>query len=445
MPETRPILREVLSVARRPRWRLVIDWVLAGAGLGIASWQLAPTLAAAPDLRTSLAQLNWFWVAVTAVLATLSLVAYGELHRRMLVTGGAHLSVPAVQAINFIGNSLAQTVPSAGSAAGAAYTVAALRFRGVDTGLSLWATTMAALFSASVLVLAGPLVLAFDGLMPFAAAVPLSVAVAVLAWALWELVQRPRTLHWIAGRTVAVARHLPVVRTASWVARQSTAAQEVSDRIARLRPNARQWWSFFAVTVLTWGADYTAVATSVAATGEHVPWPQVALGYLAVQASIGLELTPAGAGPAEAGLLAALAAGGVPGGSAAIAVVLYRVFTWLGLAAAGWIVFAVTARKRVRSEAPLPGMPGRAATGTAGTAQPAVEPPAGLQQQGGGPGGGDGGEHGGAVEGVEGEELPAEGHHQHEDEGRGHGGDQDGLPPAQRPRHQEQRPQRDQE
>jgi uncharacterized membrane protein YbhN (UPF0104 family) len=164
----------------------------------------------------------------------------------------------------------------------------------------------------------------------------------------WSILRRPKTLHWIADRTVAVARHLPVVRTANWVACQSTAADTISERIARLRPRRVDWVWFLAVTLLTWGFDYAALAASVAATAEPVPWPAVAVGYLAVQASIGLELTPAGAGPAEAGLLAALAAGGLPPYSAGLAVVIYRVFTWVGLAAVGWLVFLVTARKRAR-------------------------------------------------------------------------------------------------
>jgi len=56
----------------------------------------------------------------------------------MLACGGAHVPVTTVQAVNFVSNALAQTLPSAGSTAGAAYAAAALHRRGVDTAVSVW-------------------------------------------------------------------------------------------------------------------------------------------------------------------------------------------------------------------------------------------------------------------------------------------------------------------
>lgn len=342
----RPKLREVLRAARRPKWRLVADWVLAAAGVGIAVWRLAPTLATVEDAGRRLAELRWAWVGAALVAAVVSLVAYGELHRRMLAAGGARLGFGTVQAVNFIGNALAQTVPSAGSTAGIAYTVAAFRIRGVDTGLSLWTSVLAALVTAVVLVVLGPLALAYDGLIPLAAGWILSAVLAPAVWAAWLLLRRPKSLHWIAHGVTAVSRRLPVVRNAEWVAGGSGRADAISERIALLRPTFAQWSGFFGIALVSWGLDYLTVAACVAATTDTVPWPAVAAGYLAVQASIGLQVTPAGAGPAEAGLLAALVAGGQSAPSAAAAVVLFRAITWPVLASAGWLVFLGTARKR---------------------------------------------------------------------------------------------------
>lgn len=348
-----PILREVLHAVRRPTWRLVIDWVLTTAGIGIAVWRLAPTLAAVGDLGARLTGLRWTWLAVAVPAAVASLVVYGELHRHLLLAGGAKLKFGTVQAVNFIGNAIAQTVPSAGATAGIAYSVAAFRMRGVDTGLSLWASLLAALISGVALVVLGPLVAAFDGLLPRTAAAALSGALAVLSVTAWLLVRRRRSLHGIAHLTTAIARHIPVLKNAKWVSGGPGRADAVSDRIALLRPGFGQWAWFFGIALLSWALDYVALAACVAAAANTVPWAALAAGYLAVQGSIGLQLTPAGAGPAEAGLLAALVAGGLLDTTAAVAVVLFRAITWPMLTSAGWVVFLVTSRRRSPSGNPL--------------------------------------------------------------------------------------------
>lgn len=336
-----------MRATRRPRWRLVLDCALAGAGIGVAAWRLAPTLAAVHDLAGKLANLHWTWLGLAIVAAVAALTVYAALHRQLLASAGAPLPFPTVLAVNFIGNAIAQTLPSAGAAAGTAYLAAALRHRGVDTALSVWSAALAALLSGSTLVVIGPLVLVFDGLVALPVGAALSGLLALLLWATWLVVRRPQSLRWIVRHSLAVARHLPVLRRSRWVTVEAaTASTAITDRMARLRLRPAQSTGLVGIALLSWGLDFGGLAACVAATGSAVPWPALAVGYLAVQASIGLQLTPAGTGPAEAGLLAVLIGGGVPAGWAAVAVVLYRAITWLGLTSAGWAVFLAVARNR---------------------------------------------------------------------------------------------------
>jgi len=351
-PHAPPLLRDIIRAARRPTWRVVFDWTLAVAGIGIAVWRLAPTIASIRQPAADLARLHWVWLALAAPAAFGGLMLYGELHRQLLCAGGARLTVGAVQAVNFVGNAITLTVPSAGVTAGAAYAVAAYRNRGVDTGLALWAVTAAAVVSGLELVAAGPITLAADGLLPVAGAAALSGAIVVGAVALGWALRRPGSVRAILRMTSAVARRLPVLRTAKWV---RTGVDGLSDRIALLRPTASTWLRVFGVALLSWLVDYTALAACVlAVTGDprHLPLASVGVGYLAVQASIGLQLTPAGAGAADSGLLAALIAGGLADPAAAVAVVLYRVLAWPVLAASGWLVFVTTARLRPPAHRP---------------------------------------------------------------------------------------------
>lgn len=358
-----PLLREALSSARRPTARVLFDVLLAAAGIGIAGWRLAPTLSGVDDLGRRVEAVHWPWVGLAATAATASLLTYGELHRRLLRSAGARVRGRTVQAVNVIGNAIAQTVPSAGSAAGVAYTVAALRARGVDTAASLWSTTVAALGSAAVLVVLSPAMVAGAGALNWGAAVGLVMLLAGLSMLGWRLIRQPASLHWIAHRAIGLARHVPVVRGQAWVRAEPSPLDESLARLARFRPSAAAWTGFLGLALTSWVLDYLALVACVAATAGAVPWFAAAAGYLAVQVSIGLQLTPAGAGPAEAGLLAALVAGGTSAPAAALAVVLYRTLTWLGLTSAGWLLFAATALRKRPHDRPLwtsePAAPGR--------------------------------------------------------------------------------------
>lgn len=322
--------------ARRRTLRLALDVVLALAGIGVAGWRLAtvdgaqPTPVAVP------------WVLVAVVAAVVSLVLYGEQHRLLLRGAGSRVPGRTVQAVNFAGNAIAQTVPSAGSTVGVAYLVAALRARGADTAVALWSSTVAALLSGVVLLVLAPLVAAGTGFLGWTAAVGVSVAVAALTGLLWRLVRQGTALHAVARRMVLLGRHLPVVRDQDWVTADPNPLERLADRLAAFRLAPQVWAGAMWWAVASWGADFLALAACVAATADRVPWPAVAVGFLAVQASIGIQLTPAGAGAAETGLLAALIAGGLSAPDAAFAVVVYRAITWIGLSAVGWVVFAAT-------------------------------------------------------------------------------------------------------
>lgn len=331
-------------------WRLTADVVLAVAGLGIAVWWLAPAVAKVDDLGGRLTDLTWTWLATAVVLAVASLVAYGELHRQLLVSGGCRLRGRTVQAITFIANAITATVPSAGVAAGSAYAVGALRHRGVDTTLSVWTVVLAGLITSVTLLVSAPLMLATDRLLPLPTGAALSALLLVLTLTTWLVVQRPAAIGWLARRTLALAHRTPGLRRARWATQDpDRAAGAVTDHITHLRPHPARWVALVILALVTWGLDYLALAACLAATAVPVSWPVIAAGYLAVQASIAVQLSPGGTGPAEVGLLAVLVAGGLPAGSAAIVVVLYRGITRVGLPLSGWCVFLYQAEYRTTS------------------------------------------------------------------------------------------------
>lgn len=320
-------------------WRFALSCLLAAAGLGLAVWQVAPTLAASGGLQ-AWAGLSWPWLFVAAVLGTASLVLYGVLYRLLLGSAGEALPTGTVVAITFVQNSFTDSLPSGGGMVSAGYAVTAFHRRGVQLATSMWVVAMGSAVAAVTLLVATPVLLASARLLPLPAALGISAAFALAVWAGWRLVHAFPVLRQVTRAVLVVARRVPVVRRAGWVAREpAELAGQVNARLGHMRPRGREWALLIGSAVAGLGSDYLAVASCITATSQPVPWPALAVGYLAVQVSIAAQLTPGGTGPAEAGLLAALVHGGLDAGAAALAVVTYRGITWLGLAAAGWVVF----------------------------------------------------------------------------------------------------------
>lgn len=322
---------------RVANWRLALDCALALVGLGIAVWRVAPALAATGDFGARIAEIHWGWWLLAALLGLASLVMYGVLHCEVLVATGSWLPVKAVMAITFVQNAFTQSLPSAAAVVADGYAATAFHRRGVNMAAAALTVAMASVISGGALLVVAPLLLASNGLLGLPTAAGLSVMLVTLLGVAWRVAQRPHTVRGTAKVVLRVAHKIPVVRNADWAMEQpEAAAASMSGRLSLLRLRRFHWVWFLITAYSGLVFDYAALWCSAAAASANVPWTTIAVGYLVVQASIAVQLTPGGTGPAEAGLIAALMAGGAEPGAAALAVVAYRVIAWLGLAAIGW-------------------------------------------------------------------------------------------------------------
>ncbi|MCI2417975.1 flippase-like domain-containing protein [Saccharopolyspora sp. K220] len=328
----------------RGRVRTIVQWVVVLGGAGVMVWQLPALARETTDLGAELAQLRWGWVGAAVLLGIGALVAYGELHRRLLAAGGARLPVRTIQAINFAQNALSTTLPAVGNAVGFVYATYQLRKRKVDVALAAWSLVLAGTVATITLIVLGVLGLGWAGKVPVLVAVGLAAGVVLGSWACWILVNRPSVLHRGLRGLTWLTRRLPgFCRTCrrTWATDPDATARRISERIRLLRPDRGQWAAITALAALSWLLDYLSLTTSVTALGSPVPWSTLVVGFLVVQGSIALQVFPGGAGLAEAGLLGVLTASGVPIAPALASVLVYRLINWLGLAALGWLVYAV--------------------------------------------------------------------------------------------------------
>ncbi|OLT13704.1 hypothetical protein BJF78_21250 [Pseudonocardia sp. CNS-139] len=339
--------------SRRHRLQVAADWLLAVAGLGIAAWQLAPKLGALSDVGGLLARLDWAWLGLAVALGAASLLAYGDLHRRFLRSTGTRLGWPTVQAVTAAGNAVSLTIPTAGAAVGAGYTVHALQQRGVSFVPATWAVAMAGVATGVVFAALAPVALSWAGVVGPVVGVGGSLLLVFLVPGGWLWLEHGRP-----GGGTGSPR--PRSRLLATVERRLT---DLRHWLGSHRMGVRQWTLVLVTALATWLLDCLALAACLAATGAgSVPVHAIVLGYLAAQASIMVGLTPGGTGPAEAGLLAALVGSGAGAADAALAVVLYRLITWIWPAMVGWVLVLVLAgRGRRQAAAPVPDETGPAA------------------------------------------------------------------------------------
>jgi uncharacterized membrane protein YbhN (UPF0104 family) len=330
--------------AARKHWRAAVHWVVVGVAVGYLAWR-APGLAGdVAEAGTPLEHLRWAWVAVAALCGLAALVAYAELHRQLLLVGGARLSVATVQGINFAENAVSTTVPVVGGAGALVYAIDQLRRRGVDAALASWSVLVAGVLATLTLLVLGALGLGWAGRIPLPLAVLLVVLIVLGAVGGWLVLTHPQVLrrglhdllllsHWVPG-LCGTCRE-------TWVRRAEQVAGRLATRIALLRPGGRRWVVLIALAVASWSLDYLTLTAAVAAVGRPVPWAVLAVGFLVVQGSIALQIFPGGAGLAETGLLGVLLAAGAAAAPAATSVLVYRSISWLGLSLLGWVVYGL--------------------------------------------------------------------------------------------------------
>jgi uncharacterized protein (TIRG00374 family) len=328
----------------RKHWRSAAHWAVVAVAVGYLAW-LVPGLAGQiVQAFGPLDHLRWEWLIAAVLCGVSALVLYGELHRQLLLVGGARLPVATVQGINFVENAVSTTVPVVGGAGAIVYAIDQLRRRRVDSALASWSVLVAGIVATLSLLVLGSVGLGLTGRIPLALALSLAALIAVGAVGLWKVLTHPAVLRRGLRLLVLLGRWIPGVCDTcrdTWAERADQVSRRLSARIALLRPSAVRWLGLITLAALTWVLDYLCLASSVTAVGYSVPWGALLVGFLLVQGSIALQIFPGGVGLAETSLLALLLAAGVPAAPAAASVLIYRSITWLGLSLLGWAVYAL--------------------------------------------------------------------------------------------------------
>jgi len=296
-----------------------------------------------------LANLKWQWVAMACVMELLAIVAFGAMQRVLIDAGGVHARLADMTAIAFAGNAIQNSLP-AGPLWSNVFAFRQFKRRGADDVLSVWVLVATSIASASALALVAVLGLIFarnQGVAADLAAVAGGI-VGLLLIVRYLLRRHTWTLT-IAAALLRISQRL--VRRPRGDARQLV--DQGWARLTAVTPSRHVWVLAFGFAAANWLWDCLALALSFLAVGSGVPWQGLLLAYGAAQLAINIPITPGGLGVVEGSLTIALVAYGGPKEATVAAVVLYRLISFWGLLAVGWLAWALLAyqaRKHDRAE-----------------------------------------------------------------------------------------------
>ena len=318
-------------------------------GLGVAIvvlWAVGGQRGELEGALSYLEDLKWQWVAMAGVTEFLAIVAFGAMQRVLIEAGGVRASLADMTAIAFAGNAIQNSLP-AGPLWSNVFAFRQFKRRGADDILAVWVLVATSIASAASLAIVQVLGLIFahnNGVIWDLAGV--AVGIVGLLFIVRYLLRRHT---WTLAVLTAVVRLCQrIIRRPKGDPRQLV--DEGWARLTAVTPGRPVWALAFGFAAANWLWDCLALALCFLAVGSGVPWQGLLLAYGAAQVAINLPITPGGLGVVEGSLTIALVAYGGPKEATVATVVLYRLISFWGLLAVGWVAWAALAYQTRRHD-----------------------------------------------------------------------------------------------
>lgn len=283
----------------------------------------------------SLYDANWWWLLASVVAAAASMHSFAQIQRTLLRSAGVHVKQLRSEAAFYAANSLSTTLPG-GPVLSATFLLRQQRMWGASTVVASWQLVMSGVLQAvglAVLGLGGAFMLgAKDNPLSLLFTLGGFVALLLLAQA---VASRPELIEGIGGRVLA------------WV--NSVRGKPADTGLEKWRETLRQLESVslgrrdlgvaFSWSMLNWIADVACLGFAAYAAGDHASVAGLTVAYAAARAVGTIPLMPGGLLIVEAVLVPGLVSSGMSLPSAISAMLIYRLISWLLIAAVGWGVF----------------------------------------------------------------------------------------------------------
>lgn len=319
--------------ARGKYWWL--RWVLIVVAVLVLTIELALVRDQLAKAWKSLYSADWWWVLAAAVAAMASMHSFAQIQRTLLASAGVQVRQWRSEAAFYAGNALSTTMPG-GPVLSATFIYRQQRLWGASPLVASWQLVMSGVLQVVGLALLGlagafmlgasknPLSLIFS-LGGFLALILLAQAVATRP----ELIDGigVRVLSWVNS-----ARGRPTdTGLAKW--------REILSQLESVQLGRRDLSVAFSWSLFNWIADVGCLLAACFATGGHPSLAGVTVAYAAARAVGSIPLMPGGLLVVEAVLVPGLVSSGMSLASAISAMLIYRLISWIFIAAIGWVVF----------------------------------------------------------------------------------------------------------
>jgi putative heme transporter len=319
--------------ARGRYWWL--RWVILGVAVIVIGVELALVWDQLARAWLSVYHANWWWVLAAVAASLASVDSFVQMQRTLLRSAGVKVKHWRMEAAAYAGNALSTTLPG-GPVLSATFVYRQQRIWGATPVVASWQLVMAGalqIVGLALLGLGGAFLLGAKN-NPFSLIFTLGglVALIVLAQA---VATRPDLIDGIG------------VRVLSWV--NDLRAKPSDDGLHKWRETLEQLESVslsrhelalaFSWSMLNWLTDMGCLLFASHATGGRPSLAGLTVAYAAARAVGTIPLMPGGLLVVEAVLVPGLVTSGMTLPAAVSAMLIYRLISWILIAAIGWVVF----------------------------------------------------------------------------------------------------------
>jgi uncharacterized protein (TIRG00374 family) len=319
--------------ARGKYWWL--RWVIIAVAVTVLAVELVLVWDQLAKAAKSLYSANWWWVLAGIAAAMASMHSFAQIQRTLLRSAGVRVKQWRSEAAFYAGNALSTTMPG-GPVLSATFIYRQQRIWGASPVVASWQLVMSGALQVIGLALLGlggafmlgasknPLSLIFS-LGGFLALILLAQAVAT----------RPELIDGIGAKVLSwfnSVRGKPAdTGLDKW--------RETLTQLESVSLNRRELGEAFGWSLFNWIADVGCLLAACYATGGHPSIAGVTVAYAAARAVGSIPLMPGGLLVVEAVLVPGLVSSGMTLASAISAMLIYRLISWIFIAAIGWMVF----------------------------------------------------------------------------------------------------------
>ncbi len=333
---------------RRRFWWL--RWVLLALVIAILAVEVVLIWPKLEQVWHRTGDLDWVWLAACIVAAVLSMDSFAQVQRALLRSAGVRVRQLQSLAVVLAANSLSQTMPG-GQVLAPAFTYRETRKWGATPVVASWQVVMSGLLAGVGLAVLGfgGAVLAGAKTNPFSLMFSIVGFVAV-ALVLQYLATHPESLQSTGERVLGWYNHLRNKPEDSGLERFN----EVLEQLRAVQLTRRDTTIAFGWSLFNWVTDIACLMFACWAVGVHPSISGVMVAYAAGKAvGTAVPLLPGGIGVVDAVLVPALTTAGMPAADALTAVLVYRIVSYVLIAAVGWVVILAKFRTGIRDKGEL--------------------------------------------------------------------------------------------